>query len=180
MHCFSEEPSKAGQLLWLCATTLIQEMAQEEDEDRGTEKTHLEGGGKPASSSRKSSEPFFVLLDLRSGDPVLPLPSRECKSCENAWEPVGEQGLGMMGLVLCSFPPQPFPPLLSPLSFSLCCICLSSWKPECSLLALPTPGSGYACWVYQDSSPQEPQQSPAAWMLPGAHSLLRTRPGPIL
>lgn len=120
-------------------------MAQEEDGERGTEKTHLEGGGKPASSSKKSSEPLFVLLDSRSSDPVLSLPSRECKCCESAWEPVSEQGLGLTGLVLRSFPPQPFPPLqlrlLSPIHFSLCCLCSSTWKPEraclCSRAVLP-------------------------------------------
>lgn len=33
--------------------------------------THLEGGGKPASSGQKSSEPLFVSQDSRSSDHVL-------------------------------------------------------------------------------------------------------------
>lgn len=159
-------------------------MAQEEDGDRGTEKTHLVGGGKPASSSEKSSEPFFVLLDSQSSDPILPLCLCECKCCESAWEPVAEQGLGMAGLDLHPFPLQSFPPLrsrlLSPLCFSLCCICSSSWK---SALSAYTPNPkvqpcslGVPQHLALSSTPAEP----CAVDAPGAHSLLHTCPVPIL
>lgn len=59
-----------------------------------------EQGGKPASSSGKSSEPLFVLLEH---DPIHPLPLPQCKCCESAWEALAEQGLGVVGLELCSF-----------------------------------------------------------------------------
>lgn len=74
----------------------------------------------------------------------------------------------MMGLVLCSFPPQSFLPLqsrlLSPLCFSFCCISLSSWKPEYSQLTLPTPCSlGVTRHKSLSSIPAEPCGVDASW-----------------